>query len=208
MHGFIALLMDLPSIAALKEIVQDFIEWYNKRLSCRPKLPALETTAMLDALDVGIVILDRGARVVVWNDWMARHAGVNCGGGGQTWSLFPGLAGTRLPAAIEHSFVDGASSILTHSLNKLLPLHDETGKELLHNAIIRPIAAGPAQQCLLQINDVTVAVTRERVLRERQNARYRAIVDTAPDMIIPSTPIFRSNGSMRRPVACSARATS
>ena len=26
MHGFIALLMDLPSIAALKEIVQDFIE--------------------------------------------------------------------------------------------------------------------------------------------------------------------------------------
>jgi len=26
MRGFIALLMDLPSIAALKEIVQDFIE--------------------------------------------------------------------------------------------------------------------------------------------------------------------------------------
>jgi PAS domain S-box-containing protein len=36
----------------------------------------------------------------------------------------------------------------------------------------------------LQITDVTVAVTRERVLRERQNARYHAIVDSAPDAII------------------------
>ena len=141
---------------------------------------------MLDALDVGIVILDRDARVVAWNDWMARRAGVPAESAvGRTLvALFPGVAATRLPAAIEESFVNGSSSILTHSLNKLLPLRDETGKELLHNAIIRPIAAGPAQQCLLQINDVTVAVTRERVLRERQNARYRAIVDTAPDAII------------------------
>ena len=30
MHGFIALVMDLPSIRALKEIVQDFIDG-NKR---------------------------------------------------------------------------------------------------------------------------------------------------------------------------------
>ena len=45
-------------------------------------------------------------------------------------------------------------------------------------------SAGPTQHCLLQINDVTIAVTRERVLRERQNARYHAIVDTAPDAII------------------------
>src|SRR5205085_2303608 len=31
---------------------------------------------------------------------------------------------------------------------------------------------------------VTVAVTRERVLRDRQNARYHAIVDSARDAII------------------------
>ena len=38
--------------------------------------------------------------------------------------------------------------------------------------------------CLLQISDVTVSVTRERVLRDRQNARYHAIVDSARDAII------------------------
>jgi PAS domain-containing protein len=38
--------------------------------------------------------------------------------------------------------------------------------------------------CLLQISDVTVPVTRERILRDRQNARYHAIVDSARDAII------------------------
>ena len=47
-----------------------------------------------------------------------------------------------------------------------------------------PSSSVHANYCLLQITDVTVAVTRERVLRERQNARYHAIVDSAPDAII------------------------
>ena len=85
---------------------------------------------------------------------------------------------------IEETFEIGSSSVLTHSLNKLLPLLDETEREVLHNIIVRPLAFGAAQHCLLQVDDVTLAVTRERVLRERQNARYHAIVDSAPDAII------------------------
>jgi PAS domain S-box-containing protein len=152
--------------------------------------PKSEIAALLDAMDVGIVVLDREARVVVWNDWMTRHAGVTAAAvAGRTLvEAFPALAATRLPAAIEETFRNGSSSLLTHTLNKLLPLRDETGTELLYNAIVRPIAAGPTQQCLLQVNDVTIAVTRERILRERQNARYRAIVDTAPDAIITIAP--------------------
>lgn len=152
--------------------------------------PRSEIAALLDAMDVGIVVLDREARVRVWNDWMIRHTDIAAAAAtGRTLvELFPALAATRLPDAIEESFRNGSSSLLTHSLNKLLPLRDGTGRELLYNAVIRPIAAGPLQQCLLQINDVTVAVTRERVLRERQNARYRAIVDTAPDAIITIAP--------------------
>ena len=47
-----------------------------------------------------------------------------------------------------------------------------------------PFGPSGVQHCLLQVNDVTVSVTRERVLRERQNARYHAIVDSAHDAII------------------------
>ena len=66
----------------------------------------------------------------------------------------------------------------------MLPLQGESGEPLLHNIVVRPVSSVHANYCLLQITDVTVAVTRERVLRERQNARYHAIVDSAPDAII------------------------
>ena len=47
-----------------------------------------------------------------------------------------------------------------------------------------PSASRPALQCLLQIVDVTVMAGRERILRERQNARYDAVVGSAPDAIL------------------------
>ena len=100
------------------------------------------------------------------------------------WATVSIISDTRLPAVIEDSFQFGSSSILTHSLNALLPLQSEGGAELLHNIIVRPISSNYAKFCMLQINDVTVSVARERVLRERQNARYRAIVESAPDAII------------------------
>src|SRR4029078_11064136 len=81
-------------------------------------------------------------------------------------------------------FQVGSSSILTHTLNELLPLTGESGDPLLHNIIVRPVSSPQGNHCLLQITDVTLAVTSERVLRERQNARYHAIVDSAPDAII------------------------
>ena len=97
---------------------------------------------------------------------------------------FPEVRQTRLLDVIEDSFRAGSSSILTHTLNALLPLQGENGEPLLHNIVVRPVSSVHANYCLLQITDVTVAVTRERVLRERQNARYHAIVNSAPDAIV------------------------
>jgi PAS domain S-box-containing protein len=148
--------------------------------------PTLDLTSVFDALNVGIIILDRQGRVVIWTDWIAHvtrktSASVR---GTKFFDIFPELQATRLPLVIEDAFEIGSSSVLTHSLNKLLPLRDETEREVLHNVIVRPLAFGAVQHCLLQVDDVTLAVTRERVLRERQNARYHAIVDSAPDAII------------------------
>ena len=146
----------------------------------------LEFGSVFDALDVGIVVLDGQGCIVGWNDWIARasrHSEQSVLGK-NLFDIFPNLRETRLPAVLEESIQVGSSSILTHSLNTLLPLRDEAGQQLLHNIVVRPLAPGRATHCLLQVNDVTVSLTRERVLRERQNARYHAIVDTAPDAII------------------------
>ena len=158
----------------------------GKPLAMLDDVSEFEFGSVFDALDVGIVVLDGQGCIVGWNDWIARltRRSEQSVLGKNLFDIFPSLRDTRLPAVLEESIQVGSSSILTHSLNTLLPLRDEAGQEVLHNIVVRPLASGRATHCLLQINDVTVSVTRERVLRERQNARYHAIVDTAPDAII------------------------
>jgi len=146
----------------------------------------VEFGLIVDALDVGVIVLDQACRIVGWNEWMVRVSGRSARSalGENLFDVFPQSRDTRLAAVIEDAFHSGSASILTHSLNTLLPLRGQSGQQLLHNVIVRPVRLGEAAHCLLQITDVTVSVTRERVLRERQNARYHAIVDSAPDAII------------------------
>jgi PAS domain S-box-containing protein len=141
---------------------------------------------VFDTVDIGLVVLDSQGCIVGWNEWMSRvsrHEARNVLGK-PLLEVFPDVRHTRLPDVIEDSLRVGSSSILTHTLNALLPLQGESDEPLLHNIVVRPVSSVHANYCLLQITDVTVAVTRERVLRERQNARYHAIVDSAPDAII------------------------
>jgi PAS domain S-box-containing protein len=144
---------------------------------------------VFDALDVGIVVLDAQSRIIAWNDWIARVSQYSETSvlGRNLFDVFPNLRDTRLLTVIDDSLRVGSSSILTHSLNRLLPLLSDDGQELLHNIIVRPVSSGDSNLCLLQINDVTIPVIRERILRERQNARYHAIVDSAPDAIITTS---------------------
>jgi PAS domain S-box-containing protein len=147
---------------------------------------ALAFESVFDDLDVGVIVLD-GQRIVVgWNAWIARASGIpkQSAVGNDLFGLFSTLRDTRLPTVIDDALQVGSSSTLTHTLNRLLPLHGDEGQELVHNIVVRPASSGQFNYCLLQINDVTVSVTRERILRERQNARYHAIVDSAPDAII------------------------
>ena len=142
--------------------------------------------AVFDTVDIGLVVVDSMGSIVGWNEWIARVSRRTAQDvvGKSLEDIFPEIHSTRLPSVIDDAFQVGSSSVLTHTLNELLPLRGEGGERLLHNIVVRPVRSMNANYCLLQITDVTVAVTRERVLRERQNARYHAIVDSAPDAII------------------------
>jgi PAS domain S-box-containing protein len=143
--------------------------------------------AIFDVVDVGLILLDDGRRVAGWNAWMEAASGVSRDAalGQRLDDLFPGHVSPRLTTAISQAIELGASSLLTQSLHsRIFPLRTRAGKALLHNVAIRAIGSRPHLGCLLQLVDVTVAAGRERVLRERQNARYDAVVGGAPDAIL------------------------
>ncbi len=143
--------------------------------------------AIFDSLDTGLVLLDERRRVALWNGWFAAACGIGAetAFGKTIEDLFPQSRLDRLKSAITAAFNAGVSSLLTHSLHPaLFPLKTRAGRTLVHDVMVNVVSDGSTKLCLIQVVDVTVAAQRDRVLRERQNARYDAIVDSAPDVIL------------------------
>ncbi|THD62580.1 PAS domain-containing sensor histidine kinase [Phenylobacterium sp.] len=160
--------------------------------------------ATLDGLDIGLIVLTDDHRVLSWNSWMTSASGVELDAAeGRTLAeIFPNARLHRLRSAVQQALDSGASSLLTHSLHRdLFPLKTRTARPMVYNVAVRPIGDKPYQRCIVQISDVTLASERERVLRERQNARYDAVVASAPDAIIT----FDAEGSVQLANPAAAR---
>jgi PAS domain S-box-containing protein len=142
--------------------------------------------ALLDSIDVGLLLLDGKHRIIGWNSWMEWASGIPAAAakGRLFEEVFPD-APPRLATAIAQALDLGASSLLTHALNPhVFPLRTRAGKVLIHDISVRAVGRRPILHCLLQIVDVTAMAGRERILRDRQNARYDAVVGSAPDTIL------------------------
>ena len=154
-------------------------------------IEGVSTDLLLDAIDGGIVVLDRRERIVQWNAWMVSATGRTAADvlGKSLSDVFPGLDLSRLTSAVKATMTSGASTILTRALNPSpLPLLTRSGRTLLHDITVSPAPGGEAAACLIFILDVTMATRREQYLRDQQNARYDAIVEGAPDVILTIDP--------------------
>ena len=142
---------------------------------------------VFDSLDTGLILIDGDHRVVASNAWFASAARISAeeAVGKTLKELFPHAAMDRLTSAVASTLEFGTSSLLTHSLHPaLFPLKTRAGRVLIHDVTVSAVGRKPAVHCLIQISNVTVAAERDRLLRERQNARYDAVVLSAPDVIL------------------------
>ena len=143
--------------------------------------------SVLDAVNGGIVALDRSEHIVLWNDWMKAASGIAAADalGRSLAEVFPGADLNRLLAAIKTALTSNAATLITHALNPhLLPLRSRSRQPLLHDTTISPVGEREITGCVVFITDVTTSTRRDRYLRDQQNARYDAVVASAPDVII------------------------
>jgi two-component sensor histidine kinase len=148
-------------------------------------------SGILGALDAGVIVLDSARRVRLWNAWMERATGRPAADAlGRLFpDLFPEAVGSRIDVAIADALETGAPAVLSHTLNRFLfGLRRHDGQPMVHSTTVRRLDAGyadaPGPLCLVQVADMTPAAQRDRLLRERREARYRAVVDTARDAIV------------------------
>ncbi|TFW24179.1 diguanylate cyclase domain-containing protein [Duganella callida] len=138
------------------------------------RLPLLES--VFCAVSLGAIVLDHQRRVVLWNSWMVRHAGLEQDKviGRDFFAVCPDLRGGRVDAAIQHALYNNFPSLLSQTLNKApfglyLNAAAAARDDRIQQAVeVTPIAVdGAPRHCLIQISDVSIAVARERLLREQ-----------------------------------------
>jgi PAS domain S-box-containing protein len=142
---------------------------------------------ILDAIATGLVVVATDRSIAHWNQWIAaasRRAAADVVGR-PARDVLSGERAAALHRAIDSAIDTGVSTLLTHVLHReLLPLKTLAGRPLLHDVMVLPIGGAPGKGCIVQVADVTEQTRRERFLRERQNARYDALVESAPDVIL------------------------
>lgn len=132
--------------------------------------------SVLAALSMGAVVLDHERRVVLWNDWMRRYSGLHAAEvlDRDFLAVFPDLKGKRIEGAVQQALRDNFPAVLSQTLHKApFALYASAAARLEDERMQQAVAvtplevAGAARHCLIQITDVSVAVNRERLLREQ-----------------------------------------
>ncbi len=140
--------------------------------------------ALLDALQIGVLLLDREGRVMFWNHWFRDHLDSLPEDplGRPLTELFPEISGTRLGEALGQALRFRLSSVLTPGLNKpVLPLFqrpaDRNSNRRMQQLIQITALRNQQAACLVQIQDMTATVRRERRLKVQStqllDATYR-----------------------------------
>jgi diguanylate cyclase (GGDEF)-like protein len=135
--------------------------------------PAL-LESVLHAVRAGMIVLDDGERVVLWNRWMEEHSSYPASGviGERFVDLFPELANGRAHGAIKGALQSKLASLISQTLHKApFPLYASAEDRLAGVRIQQAVQVVPLDQpgrphCLVQITDVSMAVAREKQLRE------------------------------------------
>jgi diguanylate cyclase (GGDEF)-like protein len=130
----------------------------------------------LGAVNLGVVVLDGARRVVLWNQWMERHSGLSADTvmGQDFLELYPELRARRVDAAIGQALRDNFPSLLSQTLNKSpfalysSPATAARNERMQQAVAVTPIdIAGAPRHCLIQVHDVSIAVGREKLLRDQ-----------------------------------------
>lgn len=130
---------------------------------------------VLRVVRAGIIVFDDEQRIVLWNQWMEQHSQRSAASilGKPFSEVFPDMIDGRTHVAIRAALENNFASLLSQTLNKApFPLFanpvDANNRVRMQQAVhVMPLEIDTLQRyCVVQITDVSMAVSRERKLRE------------------------------------------
>lgn len=140
---------------------------------------------VLENAQMGLIVLDQQGQLEYLNQWIAHHAGLTAANwqGKHLTDVFAGLHNSYFMTVVQRCLSTGFASFLSNSLHPSpLPLYQLPGKRgpnsLMKQSVhILPMkyedrAAAGQRYVLIQVNDVTQAFNRERLLKAQAAALH------------------------------------
>ncbi len=131
---------------------------------------------IFDAINLGLVILDKDLKVQKWNRWMEIHSGISADNiiGSSVIETFPNLDNTKFKRSCKSVFAFGNLCFFSQKLHKyLFPFKSTSYFKALFEYMQQSCAMGPLrdenneiQSIFIYIQDVTEVAMYERKLME------------------------------------------
>lgn len=135
---------------------------------------ALIRDSIWNAINLGLILLDSGGRVSMWNDWIARHSGIpaHFAIGHSLDELFHDGLKASFKTALKNALTHKLPIVLSNALHRSplplypLPITAHSQARLQQSISITPInKPDGGHLCLIQVTDTSMSVKRERVLK-------------------------------------------
>jgi len=137
--------------------------------------------AICTNLDTGILVLDQQHKLTFFNKWVTDRLNLDTENISHKniFDVFPEIKNTRLDNSINDAIKMGLPAIVSNIFNHSpFPLFKDTNssEKIFQNINIIPVKQGTESYVIIQINDVSASIQREKALEEQ--ARKRKKVET------------------------------
>lgn len=138
----------------------------------------------VNLVDAGLIVLDAGHDIVLWNGWMVPRSGYAAARVRERslFEVFPDLRGSRVESAVLAALTEEIATAVPASSGKSpFPLREAgsfDGARIEQAVSVTPFSEGGERFCLIEIRDVSGTLDRERrLLDHAESLRARSYVD-------------------------------
>lgn len=143
---------------------------------------ALDLESIVNAISMGLILVDRNERVLLWNEWIVRHSGITTqqATGKPIEEVFREAPTPAFLSTLRNTLQYGLPAVMSNALHRSpLPLYSMSDARLdhqrMHQSITITSLATPDMQRygLIQVSDSSNAIKREKMLRSHSEILKR-----------------------------------
>jgi diguanylate cyclase (GGDEF)-like protein len=147
-------------------------------------VPRFSAEEVLDQLHGGLIMLDAGLHILLWNAWVARHSRVPTQQalGARLDQVFAERISPALLRAVDSTLGYGLPAVLSSALHRApLPLYPDhvttaTPARMVQSVVLTALDNARGERlCLVQISDASNSVRREKMLQSHSDVLKRQV---------------------------------